>query len=479
MLVVALTCSCTGSGDGEGSSSGSGETGGPTSTVGSSDPGSTAGEEEGSSTGFDVEVGDGRIEWVVAAGGIETDLARGLATCSDGTSVFTVGLNVLETVVFAAGTADEVSFEGHAFVASYRADGALRWALPLRGGFTNSRVEIEVHVVEPDCSVVLVGRYGGTSDDTVDELTIGTGTTPTLTGVTPGAYGWVEFVARLDAAGQLVDAAPTAAPRLASAIVDDTLVFATSEQISRVDLDGSVIWQQPIEVTSNLFTVLDVDVTADGIVLGGTWDNHPEPIVFDPGGPNEATLEGDLPTSNGEIFVAAYDADGAFLWAAVETSQYDDRVQSVVAFPDGSIGAAGEFSDGALYLARHRHQSQGFTRTLSPAGGGALTRFEDLMIAVVGSEDSVELADDLYPYELGLPTGPVQMVLAVDAEAVPRWLAQLPNVTVHELATDATGAVYAFGAVTSPVTFATDPPTALSPSGFSDLFLAKIVELPP
>ena len=466
----ALVMACSGSGNtpgGAGASGGlGGATGGNAGTGGSSGAGGT---------GLVPALIASEIAWVVSIGSDSADISKGVGACPDGTSFF-VGdpQGAASLTTFAKGEANETTTSTSWYVASYAADGTFRWVLPIKGKYGNSKISVQLQVVEKDCSLVLTGSFGSSGVD--DELFIGDTPTATLSG-----NGVNHFIAQVDNTGQSVNATLAASVVGTTLYRDGQLTVVQDDRLSRVDLSGNLLWEKPISVQADTFSILAADLAEDGsIVVGGRWQGGNN-IVFDPGGPNESTLEVQF-GSNDEAFVAAYDPTGLFLWANIHTSQGSDRVNSVTALPKGALGAVGNFGIGKhIDIGRY---SKGGHRKGRTIGSGDHTD-DGRAIASVGEHlfiggvlgDGAAAAEDFKPHQIALPAQRLGILASYDADNMLRWVLPLPDVTTRYLATDSAGALYAVGQYSAAVSFETAPtPTSLVAAGSSDIFLAKIVE---
>ncbi|MBI3725735.1 hypothetical protein HY251_17550 [bacterium] len=279
-----------------------------------------------------------------SAGGASDDAALGCASFADGSAVM-VG-SFKGTATF-GGTVLVSSGGKDAFVARYKADGTLAWAIQAGGSGDDAALGV---AALDDGSCLVVGYHSG-----------GAVFDATTTLVSSG--GKDAFVARYDSKGGVVWAQGIggAADDVANAVVAQgegtfsvagsfsgsvklgpsaTLVSAggTDAFVARFHESGTLIWARAAGGTGDdaafgLAALGDGGTIAVGSFLGS------------------ATFGATTLTSAGgaDAFFARYGIDGSVTWAKQIGGTLDDGALSAAAFPDGTFAVAGFFRGTATF----------------------------------------------------------------------------------------------------------------------------------
>ncbi|MGB3965743.1 MAG: hypothetical protein WBO45_03365 [Planctomycetota bacterium] len=236
---------------------------------------------------------DGSLHWAIRAGGPSRgDWGRAIGAFADG-SVLVGGWfhglasfdgGPLATGLLAAGEED-------GFLARYRSDGSLQWAVRAGGVL---RDEVSGVATCPDGSCVATGQFAA-------EATFGTGAAQTM----------------LLVAGSL---------------------FTTDGFVARYHGDGSLAWVRRFGGAAGNDHGTAIAAAADGsCVVAGTFTGT---ATFGEGANTVA-----LQSAGGlDVFVARYDAGGNLLWAQRGGGPDDDRASGVACRADGSCYVAGAFA---------------------------------------------------------------------------------------------------------------------------------------
>jgi hypothetical protein len=265
---------------------------------------------------------DGSLQWFATAGGAGFDLGYAVDARADGSVAIagqfgddgnlSAGNECSEPgapAMFGAGPEAIILPPAGAtdgFVAAYGADGALEWARSVGGPCKDWVRDV---VALDDGSVVAAGVIGGPA-------VFGAGE-PNETAVDCGELGTCDdmqraFVAAFDASGELEWVR--------------TSGFCTGDAVG----DGSI------------------DIRADELARGpggalAIAGAYRGACGFGSGEPGEIAL----PTTNGmyDPFLAAFEPDGALLWAATGVGETEDEVTAAAFTANGNLCAAGYYNE--------------------------------------------------------------------------------------------------------------------------------------
>jgi hypothetical protein len=242
---------------------------------------------------------DCTLDWVRRIGGTDEDSAFDVATLDDG-SVMVVGIIRSETIVFGEGEANETTLAGSSypttgFVAKFRSDGGLLWAVQIPQADETNVWALTVHAL-PDGRIVVGGTLRGTAwpgepFEVVSETS-------------DSSSEWDGFLAWFDADG----------------VVENAIRIGNDVQ---------------------LFTH-SITALADGAVVAALPYGYTE--LFGKGEPNETTLHCALQEDDTDcLSLAKYDENGALAWVrdlgVVKSFSWQVKESS-----DGSIILVGTFS---------------------------------------------------------------------------------------------------------------------------------------
>jgi hypothetical protein len=305
----------------------------------------------------------GAVQWVRAAGGTSSDLARGVAIDGFG--------NVIVTGTFQGsatfGAATFTSAGGRdIFLAEYNAAGTVSWVLSAGGANDDDVAGV---AADGSGNVALTGTFQGSATFGATTIT--------------SAGGSDAFVARYDAVGNLAWAhsAGGADSESGSGVAIDksgnvvvtgyfggtatfggtTLTSAGAYDVfvARYNAAGALLWARsaggPVD-----------DDTGNGVAVDGSGNVA---VTGSFGG--VATFGATTRTSAGaaDVFVARYNAAGTLTWVHRAGGVGDDSGSGVAVDKSGNVIVAGTFEDGAVFG----------TTTLPNAGGN------DVFIARVSS----------------------------------------------------------------------------------------------
>jgi hypothetical protein len=333
---------------------------------------------------------DGNLVWVKQGG---SGLGYGIDVDGAGTSYVTGGFS--GTSIFGAGEANEtelVSYGGSdVVVAKYDLDGTLLWAKQAGGDEvaatgTDQGRDIAVDAVGDS---YVTGYFRGTAIFGVGEPNQ---TTLTASGDTDifvarydpdGALLWVK-----QAGGDYFDqgygiAVDEAGSSYVSGFFQDTVVFGVGEPnqttltgsasfnmfLARYNPDGSLLWVK--QAGADIGYDIAVDDADRSYVTGFFIGN----ATFGAGEPNETTLSD---PGNRGTFVAAYDAEGALLWATQTVGSGSDEGHGIAVDGAGSSYVTGEFTDTAIFGAGQPNETP-----LTSSG------YEDIFVARYDSQGSL------------------------------------------------------------------------------------------
>jgi len=254
--------------------------------------------------------GDGELEWARRGGGPSLfDGALSVATLGDGSAVLTglLGYDSSTWASFDGATPEEVTLnEGgrRLFIARYASDGTIVW-VRTDGGGEEGASDAETIAAAGD-SIVLAGRFYGTS-------TFGTGD---------------DNEVELDSNG-------SEDIFLASYTSDGSLAWVKRPDGNHENEDGP---------SGLIPDKLDLDAREDGSsLLTGYFMGT---ITFGLGEPEETVLDS-VDQGENDMFVAAYEPDGALSWASQAQSPSSSG-GDVAALPDGGAIAVGAYFESAV-----------------------------------------------------------------------------------------------------------------------------------
>ncbi len=246
---------------------------------------------------------DGRLVWVVTAGGADNDGASGIAVSSD-RSVLVMG-SFVGQATFGKGEpgeitlhAEEPSSYGDIFIARYAEDGTLGWVVQVGGPGMEDADGI---ALGGDDTFLVVGEFG----DTV-------------------VFGRGEQNETVLVADQVHN------------------IF-----VARYHLDGSLIWAKKVFSSPDSSGPLDFKPLDDGSFLLAGHFYRPS-ATLGPGDPNETTL---VSERSNDTFIARYDPQGELVWvtspvASLAPNPYGGDLpylspHELAALPDGSFYVTG------------------------------------------------------------------------------------------------------------------------------------------
>jgi Thrombospondin type 3 repeat/Beta-propeller repeat len=266
----------------------------------------------------------GMLLWAKGAGGIGFDRGEGIAIDGAGSSYVTGWFQ--GTATFGAGEANETTLTSigvfDIFVAKYDPNGALVWATSAGGG------QAFGIAVDSDGSSYVTGSFVGTA-------TFGAGEA-NETMLTSAGFSADIFVAKYDSGGALVwakraggtdgdqgegIATDGAGSSYVTGLFRGTATFGAGEAnettltsagfsdifIAKYDSNGTLLWAKGASGgVDDVGFGISIDGAGNSYLTGGFGVT----ATFGAGEANETTL-----TGSGDIFVAKYDSNGAFLWA--------------------------------------------------------------------------------------------------------------------------------------------------------------------
>ena len=277
-----------------------------------------------------VILGSGNLMWAKRAGGEATDIfiggdyGSGITTLSDNSTVVTGMFG--ETATFGPGDINETVLTSDGandiFIARYNPDGTLAWAK--RAGGIDGDYGSGITKLSDD-SIVVCGIYN-----------------------TPATFGPGE-------------------PNQTTLTVGDKGIF-----IARYNPNGTL---SGVRCAANEGVSYGITTLSDNsIVITGMFSN---PITFDPGGPNEITLNS---AGNHDIFIARFNPDGSLSWvkSTGSSDSLGDIAYAITSLSDNSIVITGYFSGSAIF-----GQSESNETILNSAGE------KDLFIARYNPDGSL------------------------------------------------------------------------------------------
>ncbi len=246
---------------------------------------------------------DGTLAWAKRAGGTDIDFAYGISALSDGSCLVT-GYFIKEPATFGAGEANETTLTSAGaadiFIARYNPDGTLAWAK--RAGGVSSDCCFSISALS-DGSCLMTGNFYG-------ETTFGAGEARETSLTTTGLTTWV----------------------------------------ARYNPDGALAWAKQVGGMENqgygISALSDGSCLVTGIFSGTA--------TFGPGETSETSL-----TAAGEwdIYIARYNADGAFAWAKRAGGTSSDYGRGISALSDGSCLVTGYFNGTAAFGTGESHET--------------------------------------------------------------------------------------------------------------------------
>ncbi len=326
---------------------------------------------------------DGVLVWAKRAGGSQRDGTADITALPDG-ATFVTG-TFQDQALFGEGPG-EVSFNAEGddvFIAKYNADGALQWARSAGG--TDRRPGMSDPIGDFGYGVaVLPGGAALMTGHFTETVTFGQGSGETSI---TSAGGTDVFVAKYDSdssldwvkragsgpgdsgnglialdSGQSV-AALSDGSALVTGYFSETAIFGEGEDevvlgategidafIAKYNADGTIAWANDINSHVSRIYSADISAFSDGsFVLTGAFAEtaafgEDEDVIFSTPGWNDH-----------DVFVASFDADGVFNWAAraIAGAIVDNGVHSsgndVAAARDGMAIVTGHFSGTATF----------------------------------------------------------------------------------------------------------------------------------
>jgi len=257
--------------------------------------------EGGNDGGGKTQVDALDFEWAKRAGGLsneeDADRPWRMDVLEDGTFFVTGVFRELATFGFGEKDRTEIASAGglDVFLAAYDADGELRWVVSAGGAGEDSGYGVSCM---QDGSCVITGEFtlsavfGANGDNQTTLDTGGSGT-----GMFAAAYG----------------------------------------------PDGSLKWAKSASSTEQA-AGKGVALTDDGsVIVTGTFSGS---AVFGPDADNETALDS---AGSTDIFVAAFDSDGAFMWAQGAGGSGDDAAEDITATDDGRVIITGSIDTKAVF----------------------------------------------------------------------------------------------------------------------------------
>jgi len=472
--VVVASAAC-GDSDDDRSSSGAG------SGAGASSGGGANGGSGGG--GAAVALGSAEVVWANGIGGPNYDLGQQVTTCADGT-VYATGFG-RSGAVFGAGTPTEwTQLPGFTqYLAAYDSDGALKWVVPLTSRLGSGNMDIEEPLALPDCSVVLSGAFSPNSPGSgVDNtLYIGDPMTPALTVVDADFEYYTPFLARIDAAGTLVWAIvppePVGPKKSGPVAFLDGQIILSGTSLVAFDLDGSQVWEKPMPFGVDGLRLEGATTTNDdNLLIVGSWSASDGTVIADAGGPNQATFE--ITNDSEDVFVAAFDSQGEFLWAGTRPGSGLDIGYAVGALPDGSAVIAANLANNRGYFARFDASGALWEKVIDGKGvtdTRAMATHGTSVFAAVTLTDWESNAP-LLGFPVSFPEDVFGIVVSYNEDGEPRWVEPIENGGATGIATAEDGSVVVTGAFSETATFGDDPGIPLTETGEHDAYVAKLVE---
>jgi hypothetical protein len=306
---------------------------------------------------------DGVLTWAKHVEGVGPDIARGVASFSDGSSVISGTFENAVTFGLGESNQTELTSGGGAdvFLARYNEDGTLAWAK--KAGGPDAAGSFDVASSAGGSSITVTGFFHGTA-------TFGAGDAA-QTQLTSDGIDDV-FVARYDgngslvwakrAGGELSDIATgvesfTDGSFVLTGRLEGTATFGSGEVgeaeltsvglrdvfVARYNNDGNLAWVKSAgglgqEGSWGIATFADGSCVAVGSFM--------EVATFGLGEDNETAL-----TSAGgsDTYVARYNGDGTLAWAKRAGSTGATVARSVSSMPDDSCAVTGRFENTATF----------------------------------------------------------------------------------------------------------------------------------
>ncbi len=287
---------------------------------------------------------DGSYAWATKGGGPNYDIARGVSTLPDGSSIITGRFSGTATF----GTISLTSSVGShdSFTAKLNADGSYAWAI--KGGGTGADSALGVSAL-PDGSSIITGYFVDTASFGTTNLTT-TGLADSFTAKVnaDGSYAWATRAGgpSNDSANG-VSALPDGSSIITGYFSGAGATFGVASLNSagsfdsftaKVNADGSYAWATRAGGT-NSDVALGVSALSDGSsIITGRFAGA---ASF--GATNLTT------TGSYDSFTSKVNADGSYAWATKGGGTNFDLANGVSALPDGSSIITGYFSDTAAF----------------------------------------------------------------------------------------------------------------------------------
>ncbi len=287
---------------------------------------------------------DGSYAWATRGGGPNYDIARGVSTLPDGSSIITGRFSGTATF----GTISLTSSVGShdSFTAKLNADGSYAWAI--KGGGTGADSALGVSAL-PDGSSIITGYFVDTASFGTTNLTT-TGLADSFTAKVnaDGSYAWATRAGgpSNDSANG-VSALPDGSSIITGYFSGNGATFGVASLNSagsfdsftaKVNADGSYAWATRAGGT-NSDVALGVSALPDGSsIITGRFAGA---ASF---GTTNLTTTGSY-----DSFTSKVNADGSYAWATKGGGTNFDLANGVSALPDGSSIITGYFSDTAAF----------------------------------------------------------------------------------------------------------------------------------
>jgi hypothetical protein len=278
--------------------------------------------------------------WVHQAGGVSDALSSDVATLADG-STYLAGY-FLDEAVFGAGSPEETTLTSVGdldhFVARYRKDGTLAWAVR-DGGLRDDRAEALDVFTDGSCVVAgyRIDPVAGDPDAFTSRFAANGQRLWLSYGFGSGNDTGSAVVALADgtcvATGSFTDAA-TFGPGEAQ----ETILTSSGGQhgfVARYAANGSLLWAVATLGSGPSRVLAAGRGPGGGVVVAGTFEGT---VILGPGEAGEQTL---VSTGGNDLFVAGYAADGHLAWAARDGGAGEDQVRDLATYADGSFVLAG------------------------------------------------------------------------------------------------------------------------------------------
>jgi len=302
---------------------------------------------------------NGTLAWAKRAGGSGTDVAYGITTLSDNSTIVTGEFT--GSAIFGSGEANQTTltssgFPPDIFIAKYNSNGTLTWAK--RAGGTSSEYGRRITSLSDNSSAV-TGYFSGSAifgQGEANETTLNSGGSYNIFIVQYNSDGTLAWAKQAGGTNDDVGEAITSLSdnsTVATGYIVGSGTFGEGELnqttlgapgsssifIAHYNTNGTLAWaKQAGEAAGSKDGYGITTLSNDSTVVTGYFGGS---ITFGPGEPNQTILTS---SGNDDIFIAQYNADGTLAWAKRAGGTGNDEGWGIATLSDNSTVTTGYFT---------------------------------------------------------------------------------------------------------------------------------------